>query len=74
MHVYNEQSSLQNARTTFQQFNVMMADLGDKILPAVNLGLSQFNSILKTLDAWLPKLPNGPPKSARMAAQRVCKM
>jgi hypothetical protein len=52
--VYGEQSTLQNSRQTFQTFNVLMADLGDKILPSVNNALGNFKSILEGIRNVLP--------------------
>jgi TP901 family phage tail tape measure protein len=54
MTIDGEQSSLQNARTTVQTFNVLMADIGERVLPAVNNGLSRFKSILDGIRGMLP--------------------
>ena len=57
MSVYGEQSSLQNARTGIQQFNVTLADIGEKILPSVNMGLNDFKSLLEKVRGLLPNVP-----------------
>jgi hypothetical protein len=57
MDVYNEQSSLQGARTSLQTFNVLMADLGDKVLPSVNAGLGNLKTALDTVRGILPNTP-----------------
>jgi hypothetical protein len=33
---YNAESTIQKARTTYAEFNNLLADIGDKILPGVN--------------------------------------
>jgi hypothetical protein len=50
MTLYGEQSSLQNARTALQTFNVTMADIGDKVLPQVNRELADLKAILTGID------------------------
>jgi hypothetical protein len=64
---YNQDSSLQSARTTFQTFNVLMADIGEKILPAVNVALREFKGGLEGLDAFVNKiLPNRSPQQQQV--------
>lgn len=54
---YNRDSSLQNARTAIQTFNVTMADIGDKILPSVNVGLGNLKTALEAVRGILPSAP-----------------
>lgn len=56
---YNRDSSLQNARTTMQTFNVTMAELGTTVLPAVNQALTDFKSVLLAITGILPKSGDG---------------
>lgn len=51
---YANGSPVQNARTTWQEFNVTMADLGTHTLPAVNLVLKHFKSLLEGIRGALP--------------------
>jgi len=52
--IYAQQSTKQNARQTFQTFNVLMADLGDKILPSVNHALGDFKGALEFITKLIP--------------------
>jgi hypothetical protein len=54
-------STVQNARSTLQEFNVTMAELGRMTLPAVNEALKNFKS---TLEALRSIIPGGDGKSA----------
>jgi hypothetical protein len=58
MQAYNQGSTVQNARTTMQEFNNAMMDIGAKVLPPVNKSLSDFKSILESIRGILPSVPN----------------
>jgi hypothetical protein len=51
---YNERSTVQKARTTYAEFNNLLADIGDKILPGVNKALGDFRDVLATIKGVLP--------------------
>jgi hypothetical protein len=50
---------LQSARTGLQEFNVLMQDLGEHMLPAVNGTLHDFRAILEGVRSVLPGGPKG---------------
>jgi hypothetical protein len=58
MQAYNQGSTVQNARTTMQEFNNTMMDIGAKVLPPVNMALGNFKSILESIRGILPSVPN----------------
>ena len=61
--IYGEQSTLQGARTTLQEFNVTMGQLGDTVMPAVNGELRDFKSVLEGVRGVLPgPKPDAPPE------------
>jgi hypothetical protein len=64
---YNSQVTAQSARTGMQEFNVLMQDLGQHVLPAVNGTLRDFRSILEGVRSVLP----GGPKSEATIGTRV---
>ncbi|WMT77452.1 hypothetical protein [Bradyrhizobium sp. Ash2021] len=51
---YREGSTVQNARTAMQEFNITMMDLGKTVLPAVNVGLHDLKSVLEGIRSVLP--------------------
>ncbi|WP_425907613.1 hypothetical protein [Nitrobacter sp. TKz-YC02] len=51
---YAKGSTAQRARTTLQEFNVTMGELGMTVLPAVNGGLKDFKALLEGLRGILP--------------------
>ncbi|MDR6303970.1 hypothetical protein GGQ85_001669 [Nitrobacter vulgaris] len=51
---YAKGSTAQQARTTLQEFNVTMGELGMTVLPAVNGGLRDFKAVLDGLRGILP--------------------
>jgi hypothetical protein len=51
---FSDRSTIQKARTTYAEFNNLLADIGDKILPGVNRTLGQFSAILKGIKDMLP--------------------
>jgi hypothetical protein len=51
---YNNQVTAQTARTGVQSFNVMMQNLGDKILPSVNQAFTHLTSVVNTLSCLIP--------------------
>lgn len=54
LSVYNSQSSLQNARTAFQEMSVTLADIGQTVLPALNGELKDFKAVLQGIRSVLP--------------------
>lgn len=52
---YNSDVTAQNARTAFQDFNVTMMEIGQHVLPSVNVALHNFKSVLETIQGVLPK-------------------
>lgn len=56
---YQQGSTVQNARTAFQDFNVTMMEIGKTVLPSVNAALHNFKSILEGIRNVLPGAPNG---------------
>lgn len=54
---YNRDSSLQNARTSIQSFNVTMAEIGTQLLPSVNAALSNFKTAIEGVRSVLPSAP-----------------
>jgi hypothetical protein len=54
MEQYGERSTIQKARTTYADFNNLLADIGDKALPSVNRGLSDLRGILDGLRSVIP--------------------
>jgi hypothetical protein len=51
---YKEGSTVQNARTAMQEFNVTMMDLGKDVLPSVNVALHGFKSMLEGIRGVIP--------------------
>jgi hypothetical protein len=51
---YNNQVTAQNARTGVQSFNVLMQNLGDKILPSVNQAFTHLASVINTVTGLIP--------------------
>jgi hypothetical protein len=51
---YAKGSTAQQARTTLQEFNVTMGNLGMTVLPAVNGGLKDFKAMLEGIRNILP--------------------
>jgi TP901 family phage tail tape measure protein len=51
---YNNQVTAQNARTGVQSFNVLMQNLGDKILPSVNQAFTHLTSVINTVTGLIP--------------------
>ena len=52
---YQQGSTLQNARTAMQEFNVTMMDIGAHTLPAVNGMLKDFKALMEGIRDILPK-------------------
>lgn len=51
---YEKGSTVQQARTAMQEFNVTMMDLGAHVLPPVNQALRDFKGVLEGLKSILP--------------------
>jgi hypothetical protein len=51
---YKEGSTVQQARTAMADFNITMMELGKNTLPAVNMALHDFKSVLEGLRGMLP--------------------
>jgi hypothetical protein len=58
VQAYQEGSTVQNARTAMQDFNVTMMEIGKDILPSVNNGLHRFKSIIEGIRDILPGAKN----------------
>jgi hypothetical protein len=56
---YANGSTVQNARVTMQEFNVTLADIGQRVLPAVNGALKDFKGVLERIRNVLPGAPTG---------------
>ena len=70
MQAYSQGSTVQGARTAFQDFNVTMMDLGKTVLPAVNVALKDFRSLLeKHIRGLLPSAPNAGVRVGARAAE-----
>lgn len=65
MGAYREGSTVQNARTALQEFNVIMQDIGTIALPGVNKMLAQFRDLLEKIRGALPG--NAAAKNGAMA-------
>jgi hypothetical protein len=52
---YNGQSTLQGARKSFADFQDVLMNIGDKVLPPVNGALKDFDALLLSLQGILPK-------------------
>jgi hypothetical protein len=65
---YMKGATVQNARSTLQDFNVTMAELGRTTLPSVNIVLHDFKS---TLDAIRGVLPGGDGKGVAPVLARA---
>jgi hypothetical protein len=55
---YQQGSTVQNARTTMQEFSNIMMDIGAKALPPVNKMLGDFKGLLESIRGILPSVPN----------------
>jgi hypothetical protein len=51
---YKDGSTMQQARTAMAEFNVVAADLGATVLPAVNRGLKDLKAVLEAIRNVLP--------------------
>jgi hypothetical protein len=54
MGAYREGSTVQNARTAFQEFNNTLMDIGQNVLPGVNKMLGEFKGVLEKIRGVLP--------------------
>jgi hypothetical protein len=54
MEQYTQGSTVQQARTSLQEFNILMMDLGKTVLPAVNGVLRDFKGILEGIRGLIP--------------------
>jgi hypothetical protein len=54
VQAYESGSTVQNARTAMQDFNITMMDIGQHVLPGVNLVLKDFKSLLEGIRRVLP--------------------
>ena len=68
---YQQGSTLQNARTAMQEFNVAMMDIGAHTLPAVNGMLKDFKALMEGIRDILPK-PIGGNASAGNTILKAC--
>jgi hypothetical protein len=54
VQAYQEGSTVQNARTAMQEFSVLAMDIGQHVLPAVNVALRDFKGALETIRNIIP--------------------
>jgi hypothetical protein len=64
---YKEGSTVQQARTTMADLNIVLMDLGQKVLPPVTGALREFSGVLEKIRAALPKSITGDAKAADAA-------
>lgn len=71
MEQYEKGSTVQQARTALQEFNVTMMDIGAHVLPPVNLALRDFKGVLEGIQGILPKPKEGEVDKWKVGARAI---
>jgi hypothetical protein len=71
VQAYQDNSTVQNARTAMGEFNMTMADIGSHVLPAVNGALKDFKAVLEGIDKMLPGSERDKTRASTLMLQRA---